>query len=128
MNDDGNYELSKWFGCSRAAFAVLPRVLMEAMSDEWQYRMAVLLSQYSDTFDTTDLGIQALYVSAKGDNNKFTKMPEWVLNYRHPDKSVIRGITLETSISDYRYEYFNMDKINREMENYNYNISKLAKD
>ncbi|MEA2935040.1 MAG: hypothetical protein QOD74_1686, partial [Variibacter sp.] len=31
--------LSRWFGLSRASFAVLPRVLMQQMPDEWQGRM-----------------------------------------------------------------------------------------
>ena len=34
-----NLDLSNWFGLSYASFLTLPRVLMEAMPEEWQRKM-----------------------------------------------------------------------------------------
>lgn len=128
MDDNGKEELLTWFGCSRATFAVIPRVLMEAMPDEWQYRMAVLLNQYEDTFDTTATGVHSVSVVAKDENNKFTKMPHWILNYRRPDKAAIKSITKEINPADYRYEYFNSSVLDEKMSNYSYNVSKMYRD
>lgn len=127
MNDNGNYELSCWFGLSRASWCALPRVLMEAMPDEWQYRMAVLLNEYSDTFDTSDVGVDSLIISAKFDN-KFTKMPEWVQNYRRPDKNLIESLKRDVSGNTYRYDYVNFDKIREKNETYLHNLEKFMRD
>jgi len=82
-------KVNDWFSFSRASFLVLPRVLMESMDDEWQEKFVELLEQYDNTFDD---GIDGYpIVQLKGDNGKMKKMPEWVLNYRHPDKTIIEG-------------------------------------
>jgi hypothetical protein len=86
VKHDYRQDLQCWFGFSYSSFAVLPRVLMEAMPDEWQKRMAALLHEYSESFpNQPDIG--ARVQATKG--GKLTKFPEWVLNYRHPDRGTI---------------------------------------
>jgi hypothetical protein len=79
----GHSRLWGWFGLSRASFLVVPRVMMHAMPDDWQKRIAVLLEEYEEAFprhpDTT-CNVQ------RRTGNKFTKWPEWLLNYRRPDQ------------------------------------------
>lgn len=86
VTDKGRQRLWGWFGLSYASFLTLPRVLMHAMPDDWQDRMAALLEEYEDTFDTSDL--PSAFVSARRDN-RFMKWPHWLLKYRRPDRQAI---------------------------------------
>ncbi len=83
----GYDELWKWFGLSRATFCTLPRIFMHAMPDEWQRSMAVLMAEWDATWDSSNM--PSPYVSAMGENNKFTRWPADLLNYRHPDSLFI---------------------------------------
>lgn len=74
-----------WFSMSRATFAVLPRVLMHEMPDDWQKRMAVCLEEYNDAFPGNSIDC----IVTKREGNRFVKWPEWLLNYRFPDKDEI---------------------------------------
>lgn len=85
----GQEALWGWFGLSRASFCVLPRVLMHEMPDEWQGRMAELLREYDETFDTSDL--PECKVQAH-DGKRFTSWPEWLLNYRHVDGAAVESL------------------------------------
>lgn len=85
---DQRHDLQCWFSLSYASWLTLPRVLMEAMPDEWQRKMAELLNEYNETFpNLPDLGTRVLVVQ----DNKLIKAPSWLLNYRHPDKEAIQG-------------------------------------
>jgi hypothetical protein len=82
-------DLSCWFGLSYAAWLTLPRVLMEAMPEEWQKRMAGLLNEYNDTFpNQPDLGTRVQITQGK----KLVKAPKWLLNYRRPDMGTINSL------------------------------------
>ena len=81
-------ELWNWFGLSYASFLVMPRVLMHEMPTEWQDKMAALLYEYDETFDTSSV-FHSVVVSAKDKNNRFMKMPGYILNYRRPDHEEI---------------------------------------
>ncbi|MBX9754277.1 MAG: hypothetical protein K2X80_05955 [Pseudomonadaceae bacterium] len=86
VKHDYRQDLQCWFGLSYSSFAVLPRVLMEAMPDEWQKRMAALLHEYSESFpNQPDIGTRVQ--ATKG--GRLTTFPEWVLNYRNPDRGAI---------------------------------------
>jgi hypothetical protein len=75
-------DLSCWFGLSYASFLVLPRVLMEAMPEKWQKKMATLLNEYDNEFpNQPDVGTRVQITQ----NRKLIKTPEWLINYRHPD-------------------------------------------
>lgn len=71
-----------WFSLSRAAYAVLPRVMMHAMPDGWQGRMAALLDEWNKAWpNQPDISATVQIKQA----NRFVKTPDWLLNYRHPD-------------------------------------------
>lgn len=81
--------LSCWFGLSYASYAVLPRVLMEAMPAEWQDKMATLLNEYDCAFpNQPDVGTRVLITQ----NGKLIKTPNWLLNYRYPDRAMIKRL------------------------------------
>lgn len=87
------------FGLSRAAWLVLPRVLLHEMPDEWQLRLANLLNEMEDTFPGAPCFDYA--VVAK-DTGKFARLPEVLCNYRHPDLESIdrmRSIQSETEVT-----------------------------
>jgi hypothetical protein len=82
-------DLSCWFGLSYASFLVLPRVMMEAMPDEWQRKMAVLLNEYDNEFSNQpDIGTRVQITK----DGKLIKTPDWMINYRHPDYEAINRI------------------------------------
>lgn len=80
--------LSVWFGLSYASFAVLPRILMQAMPESWQNCMASLLDQYDKSFpNQPKLGIQVR--ACDPSTNKLIPMPKWLYNYNRPDQEKI---------------------------------------
>jgi hypothetical protein len=86
---DYRADLQCWFGLSYASWLTMPRVLMEAMPGDWQSRIAPLLWEYSEAWDTARLA--APYVLARN-GNKFEAWPDWLLNYRHPDTAAIETV------------------------------------
>ncbi len=83
-------KLWDWFGLSYSSFLVLPRSLMHEMPEQWQEKMAELLHEYDETFDTSGV-CQQVIVCAKNEENRFMHLPQWLLNYRHPDKKTINA-------------------------------------
>ena len=83
---DGYDRLWAWFGLSRASWLTLPRSMMHEMPDGWQHRMAELLKEWDETWDSHHM--PEPIVNAK-ESGRFTKWPEWVLNYRHPHKTTL---------------------------------------
>lgn len=82
----GHDNLWLWFGLSHASFLTLPRVLMHAMSDEWQGKMAELLEEYDEAFpNQPNIGTR-VQITQKG---KLIAAPDWIVNYRHPDIEII---------------------------------------
>jgi hypothetical protein len=79
------YESNKlqcWFNLSYASFLTLPRVLMEAMSLNWQDKMADLLNEYDEMFpNQPNIGTRVQIVQ----HGKLIKGPSWITNYRHPE-------------------------------------------
>lgn len=89
MDNSYRKDLHTWFGLSYAAFLVMPRVAMMQMPKEWQEQMSELLHQYDETINTSAFGVHSCFVTVKDENNKFMKMPEALVNYRHPSKETI---------------------------------------
>lgn len=89
MDNSYRKDLHTWFGLSYAAFLVMPRVAMMQMPKEWQEQMSELLHQYDETINTSAFGVHSCFVAVKDKNNKFMKMPEELVNYRHPSKETI---------------------------------------
>ncbi|MGL4753563.1 MAG: hypothetical protein ACRCXB_14370 [Aeromonadaceae bacterium] len=90
----GYERLWSWFGLSRASFLVIPRVLMHEMPDEWQMKMSELLEEYDNAYDTSGV-CDSVNVSCKI-CGKFSKLPEWVTNYRRPSKEDIAKVKKST--------------------------------
>lgn len=82
---DGYYALWEWFGCSRASWVTLPRVLMHEMPDYWQERMADLLKEFDSEFPNW-CGDLAFYVQARKaqGNGRLTSVPYALCDYRYP--------------------------------------------
>ena len=86
---EGHGALSCWFGLSYASFCTLPRVLMEGMPDEWQWKMAQLLTEYNAEWEQP-AGIGTRVQVTQG--GRIVKTPDWIVNYRHPDRGVIESM------------------------------------
>lgn len=84
--DDYRKDLETWWGLSYAPFLVMPRVAMKLMPEEWQEKMAELLHQYDETIQTDAFGVKGCTVRALDKKGKMIKMPEELLNYRHPSR------------------------------------------
>ncbi|HIE2483222.1 TPA: hypothetical protein ACXLB5_003952 [Pseudomonas aeruginosa] len=85
----GYDQLWGWFGLSRSAYAVLPRVMMHAMPDDWQARFAELMDKWDDHWpNQPDI---TAHVQIK-QNNRFISTPPWLLNYRHPDHNQLNAM------------------------------------
>lgn len=98
MTGQGYNKLHSWFGLSYASFLVLPRSFMQEMPDEWQCKMAELLGEYDSTFKSVE-EIDSVLVSARKDN-KFTKIPEWVTNYRRPNRERINSVKFSVNTEE----------------------------
>ena len=85
----GYYALWLWFGLDRASWLTLPRVMMHEMPDDWQLRMAQLMGEWDATWDSS--AMPSPYVSAKR-GGKFTRWPEWLLNYRRPQRDEVERL------------------------------------
>ena len=85
-----------WFSLSYASWLTLPRVLLHEMPDEWQARMAELLHEWDETWDSD--GVPQAYVTAREDN-KFTRWPEWLLNYRRPSRNHINRLRSNVEVT-----------------------------
>jgi len=89
-NREGREKLSCWFGLSRASWLTIPRVLMEDMPDGWQGRMAKILEEYDDIYkNQPDFGTRVQIKDLKG---KLIRTPEWLVNYRRPDRDMIKMV------------------------------------
>ncbi|MBH9312204.1 hypothetical protein I5K71_14470 [Pseudomonas aeruginosa] len=87
--NSGYDQLWAWFGLSRSAYAVLPRVMMHAMPDEWQGRFAELMDEWDDHWpNQPDI---TAHVQIK-QNNRFISTPPWLLDYRHPDHNQLNAM------------------------------------
>ncbi len=88
-------DLQCWFNLSYASWLTLPRVLMEAMSLEWQDKMAMLLNEYNEAFpNQPKIGTRVQITR----NGKLIPTPVWLINYRRPDREVINQLrTFEQS-------------------------------
>lgn len=87
----GREALWAWFGLSYAAWLTIPRVLMHEMPDDWQARLAQLLQEWDAAWWPSD-GLGDIVVNRRIDG-RFSKWPEGLLNYRHPDPEFLATCT-----------------------------------
>ncbi len=91
MSEEYSYrrDLQCWFGLSYASWLTIPRVLMEAMPEEWQAKMAELLHEYDEAFpNQPDIGTRVQVIQG----GKLIKTPGWLLNYRRPDRNMVNAL------------------------------------
>jgi len=84
IDKQGENKLWNWFSLSYSSWLTLPRVLMHEMPDEWQGKMADLLEEWGSHWEFEGIDFQP-HVQLK-ENGKFVSVPEWLSNYRHPQK------------------------------------------
>lgn len=94
-DNEDRKDLHLWFGLSYAAFLVMPRVAMMQMPKEWKENMAELLNQYDETINTSAFGVKGCRVQALNGEGKLMKMPDELLNYRHPSPEVKAALLKE---------------------------------
>ncbi|MGX9761916.1 hypothetical protein [Pseudomonas shahriarae] len=86
---DATKDLACYFGLTYARWLTLPRVLMEAMPEEWKRSIANLLNQYDDAYPNQPSYGTTVRVTVDG---KIVRTPEWLINYRHPDRAMINQV------------------------------------
>jgi len=83
----GAAALHLWFELSYASWLTLPRAMMQEMPDAWQADMARLLSEWTETWTNQPaMGTRVQTVDLRG---RLVKTPEWLINYRRPDRERI---------------------------------------
>ncbi len=86
----GHERLWNWFSWSRASWLTMPRVMMHAMPEDWQDRMAALCEEWDEAWDSEEMPYPR--VNAVASNGRMTKWPHWLLDYRHPDERSIERL------------------------------------
>ncbi len=84
-----NERLSTWFGLSYASWLTMPRVLMEAMPQEWQERLAALCEEWDETWNTDQYGGTRVMLTKHG---QYVKMDDRLINYRRPDVAWVKSL------------------------------------
>lgn len=87
--NSGYDQLWGWFGLSRSAYAVLPRVMMHAMPDEWQGRFAELMDEWDDHWPNQPDINARVHITQNG---LYISTPKWLLDYRHPDHNQLNAM------------------------------------
>jgi hypothetical protein len=90
----GSDRLWTWFSLSYASWLTMPRVMMHAMPQDWQDRMAALCEEWDAAWDSSEM--PEPHVVAKRDG-KFAKWPAWLLNYRYPDAKQIARLRIDAA-------------------------------
>ncbi|MDF3933513.1 hypothetical protein [Pseudomonas citronellolis] len=89
-SDRSGYDrLWLWFGLSRSAYAIMPRVMMHAMPDAWQDRMAALLEEWMEFWPNMP-DVDAHVQIRQG--GRVIQTPPWLINYRHPDRQQLAEV------------------------------------
>lgn len=92
----GHEALWEWFGLSRACWLTLPRVLMHSMPDDWQARMADLLSEFDAEFPNQPAMCTRVSVTDHG--GRRIGYPAWLVDYRHPDRRMVESMRAESKM------------------------------
>lgn len=79
--------ISYAFGLSYASFLVVPRLLMEGMSYEWQETMVKLMDEFNEKYNYWIPEDKNIVVRMTGKDGRYTKLPENICNYRRGDAS-----------------------------------------
>lgn len=83
-----------WFGLSYASWLVLPRVVMEAMPQEWQARMVDLLREIDSTYDWLPRN-SSPHVVFRDSLGYYASIPRELSQYRWPDREWLDRIKVK---------------------------------
>lgn len=75
--------INGYFGLSYASFLVLPRVLMQEMSEKWQNKFVALLDEWDKEFP--NMPVDTFQVRATSNTGKLVKMPSSLSKYKYPE-------------------------------------------
>lgn len=101
FNENKDY-IHNWFGLSYANYLVLPRSILQSMSDEWQKKMTDLLYELEDKISDEGLTLIPDYsVNAKDSNGKYIKDP---YRYYWRDNQRINGLVDVFGIDKEKFE------------------------
>jgi hypothetical protein len=89
--------IHEYFSLSYASWLVLPRVILEAMPEDWQRQFVEMLDQVNETFDwcPQDLSFQVI----GRQRGRLTSLPEVLCSYRHPVRKDIEALRCDGKIS-----------------------------
>lgn len=101
FNEDKDY-IHNWFGLSYANYLVLPRSILQSMSDEWQKKMTDLLYELEDKISDEGLILMPDYtVEARDSNGKYIKD---IYRYYWRDNQRINGLVDVFGIDKEKFE------------------------
>lgn len=87
MINDKSELMEQWWSLSYASWLTLPRVFIQEMPKDWQDKFAELLKEYDAVFENQpNIGTRVQII---GESGKLIKTPEWLINYRRPNKDKI---------------------------------------
>lgn len=75
--------VNDWFELTYAGWLTIPRVLLQAMSEEWQRRFVECLDEMDEEFESMGCDGLEIEVRFKKDG-KYVKTSDHVCDYRHP--------------------------------------------
>jgi len=87
--DDDWKDIASWFSLSRASWAVLPRVMMEAMPEDWQREMGKLLFELDEAFPNFPTDFEYSVNLRNHNTGRYLRTPDFLVNYRHPSQEFI---------------------------------------
>ena len=74
-------DIHTWFGLSYSAYLVIPRLMLESMSKEWQYKFVEFLEEAQKKLIIDDEYFNRYMVKLRDKNDKFIK--DKYADYRH---------------------------------------------
>ncbi len=104
FNEDKDY-IHNWFGLSYANYLVLPRSILQSMSDEWQKKMVDLLDELNEKIIDEGIILMPEYSVEAIDNDKTITDP--YQNYWR-DNQRINGLVDVFGIDKEQFKWENM--------------------
>lgn len=77
--------ISSYFSLSYCSWLTVPRVLLQQMDENWQERFVKLMDEFDSEFPNWQNDSPDIHVMGRV-SGKAAKLPDWLHNYRQPDK------------------------------------------
>lgn len=79
MSEEHKHNIDLWFGLSCCSYMVLPRLALQYMPKEWQYKFVEMVNQIKEEFPDEEFCSE--YLVKARENGKFIKDKH--MDYRH---------------------------------------------